>query len=132
MSKLTAKQEKFCIEYVKTGNASEAYRLAYDAGGMKPASINRKAKELMDNGKIAAMLVTLRAPAIKEAQVTLIDHLSDLKDLRAKAEKDGKWGPAIAAEIARGKASGLYVEHVKLDATVKGTVSYRANMPART
>ena len=30
MSKLTPKQNKFAEEYVNTGNASEAYRRAYD------------------------------------------------------------------------------------------------------
>ena len=32
MSKLTSKQNKFAEEYVNTGNASEAYRRAYDVG----------------------------------------------------------------------------------------------------
>ena len=34
---LTFKQEKFCKYYVDTeGNASEAYRMSYDASKMKP------------------------------------------------------------------------------------------------
>ena len=32
MTKLTPKQSKFAEEYVNTGNASEAYRRAYDVG----------------------------------------------------------------------------------------------------
>lgn len=37
---LTLKQEKFCHYYVDTdGNASEAYRMAYDAAKMKAESI---------------------------------------------------------------------------------------------
>ena len=31
MAKLTPKQELFAQTYIKTGNASEAYRTAYDA-----------------------------------------------------------------------------------------------------
>ena len=31
-TKLTPKQRKFAEEYVNTGNASEAYRRAYDVG----------------------------------------------------------------------------------------------------
>jgi len=45
---LTPKQETFCLEYLKTGNASEAYRIAYDAKDMKPATINRRAKDLIE------------------------------------------------------------------------------------
>lgn len=51
---LTIKQEAFCERYIETGNASEAYRQAYDAGKMKPATVNRTAKSLVDDPKIAA------------------------------------------------------------------------------
>jgi phage terminase small subunit len=109
---LTAKQEAFCIAYLKTGNASEAYRRSYDAAGMSTPSINRKAKELLDNGKITARLAVLREPVIQKAQITLERHLADLESLRDMAKLAEKYGPAIQAEIARGKASGLYVERI--------------------
>ena len=57
---LTPKQEKFCHVYMETGNASEAYRQSYNCEKMKPASVNRKAKELMDNVKISARLTELK------------------------------------------------------------------------
>jgi len=104
---LTPKQETFCLEYLKTGNASEAYRIAYDAKDMKPATINRRAKDLIDNGKIKARLGELRKPAVKRAQMTLDDHLEDLRILRNRATKEGKLDAAIRAEIARGKHSGV-------------------------
>lgn len=107
---LTQKQEAFCLAYIETGNASEAYRRAYDAQDMIPASINRKAKEVMDNGKIAARIAELRAPVIAAAQITLADHLKDLQELREEAKRAGQLSAAITAEVARGKASGLYVD----------------------
>lgn len=58
---LRPKQEKFCQEYIKCGNASEAYRKAYSTQNMKPETINRKAKELIDNGKIAARIEELNS-----------------------------------------------------------------------
>lgn len=107
---LTPKQEKFCLGYIETGNASEAYRRAYSAGKMKEATIWRRAKELLDNGKVAARIAELQAPVAAKAQVTLESHLSDLKRLRDMAEADQKWQAAIAAEVNRGKAAGLYTE----------------------
>ena len=71
MSDLTQKQEAFCLSYVETGNASEAYRAAYDTSNMKPETVNRKAKEMMDNGKIAARIEELRGPALEKANVTV-------------------------------------------------------------
>lgn len=125
---LTQKQEAFCVAYVETGNASEAYRRSYDAGGMSEASINRKAKEVLDNGKITARITEIRAPALEKAQITLECHLNDLKTLRDKADTAAKFGPAIAAEIARGKASGLYIEKVEHGGVgggpIKVTVEY--------
>ena len=114
MSDLTPKQEAFALAYLETGNASEAYRRSYDAEGMKPESINRKAKELIDSGKIAARVEELRAPVREAAQITLKQHLDDLKRLRDLAEASEKYGPAIQAEVARGKASGLYVEKTEV------------------
>jgi len=46
MKKLTPKQERFVQEYLATGNASEAYRRAYDAENMSSAVISVKACEL--------------------------------------------------------------------------------------
>ena len=110
---LTPKQEAFCLAYLETGNASEAYRRAYNAEKSKPETINRTAKELVDNPKIAARLQELRAPAVKAAQITLEQHLADLQRLRDLAEASEKYGPAVTAEMARGKASGLYVDKVE-------------------
>lgn len=42
----------------------------YDAGAMAPATVNRKAHDLLANGKIAARLAELRAPAAEFAQVS--------------------------------------------------------------
>lgn len=113
MNELTVKQEKFCQQYLKTGNASQAYRKAYCAGAMKPATVNRTAKELLDNPKIAARMLQLRGPAARRAQMTLEGHLTDLQKLRDEARKKGQFSAAISAEVARGKASGIHVEHHK-------------------
>ena len=43
MSNLTTKQEKFCAEMLEHGDASKAYRAAYNTSKMKPATINRTA-----------------------------------------------------------------------------------------
>ncbi|MCZ4064114.1 terminase small subunit [Oxalobacter aliiformigenes] len=118
MRGLTQKQENFCLAYIETGNASEAYRRAYNADGMKPETVNRKAKELLDNGKITARLEELRKPATESAQITLAQHLSTLEELRELAKEEGKYGPAIQAEIARGKAAGLYVERSHIDGEI--------------
>ncbi|WP_435008001.1 terminase small subunit [Tundrisphaera lichenicola] len=79
--KLTPKQEAFCLRYIETGNATEAYRLAYDAGDMKPASISRKAFELLENVKITAYLAELKARQLKRHDVTVDRVLAEYAKL---------------------------------------------------
>lgn len=76
--RLTPKQEKFCLEYLKCGNASEAYRQSYNAEKMKPESVNRKAKELLDNVKIRARLEELNEAAVTDAVMTRQEALERL------------------------------------------------------
>ena len=116
-SELTRKQAAFCQAMLTTNNASEAYRASYDAGAMAPATVNRKAHDLLANGKIAARLAELRAPAAELAQITLGAHLDALKAVRDAALTAGQYSAAVSAEVARGRACGLYV--VKVEAAAK-------------
>jgi hypothetical protein len=59
-NKLTPKQEAFILAYLETGNASEAYRRAYNASGMNAATVNREAHSLLEHPKVA--------PRIRELQ----------------------------------------------------------------
>ena len=121
--RLTQKQENFCLAYLETGNASEAYRRAYNTVGASEKTIWEKASRLLKEGKVRARLEELRTPATESAQITLSQHLSKLEELRELAKEEGKYGPAIQAEIARGKAAGLYVERSHIDGEIKITWS---------
>jgi phage terminase small subunit len=76
--KLTPKQETFCNAYVETGNGSEAYRRAFDAGAMKPETVNRKAVELLNNGKITARVEVLQAELKSKSDITKERVLNEL------------------------------------------------------
>lgn len=69
--KLTPKQEAFALKYVECGNASEAYRHAYDAEKSKPEAIWVKASELLSNGKVAVRVMELQAAHVKRHEVTV-------------------------------------------------------------
>jgi phage terminase small subunit len=78
---LTPKQERFAQEYIKTGNASQAYRIAYDTENMKPATINRKAAELTDNGKIAARIGELQAKTEQQTIMSVVRRKERLSEI---------------------------------------------------
>jgi hypothetical protein len=52
----------------------------------------------------------LREEYQKKYEVTFENHISELAKLRDESRKKGAWSAAINAEVARGKAAGLYVE----------------------
>lgn len=109
---LTPKMEAFCLAYLKSGNASEAYRQSYNAENMKPETIKNKAHLLLKRGDVRATLDILRKPVVEAAQITLASHLEDLKTLRDRALEAEQFSAAITAETNRGKASGLYTEKI--------------------
>jgi phage terminase small subunit len=64
------KQEAFVAAYLETGNASEAYRRAYDAKGMNAATINREAHALLEHPKIAPRLSEIRTKAAEQVALS--------------------------------------------------------------
>ena len=77
-NELTPKQEAFCNYYIENSNASNAYRLAYNASGMKPETVNRKSAELLNNGKITARVEDLKNELKDKSDITKEKILSEL------------------------------------------------------
>jgi phage terminase small subunit len=82
---LTVKQNNFCQHYQLTGNASEAYRMAYNATNMKTETIHRKATEVMANGKVAARIRELQRQAQTNFEITLDSQVSRYMQLLSAA-----------------------------------------------
>lgn len=116
--KLTIKQEKFCQSYIETGNASEAYRRAYSVGpNTKPNTVEKRACELLKNGKVAGRLADLRASSQQRHEITvdsITKMLTDAYDLAMKPDVASP-SAAVAAALGLGKLHGLIIEkkHVK-------------------
>ncbi len=95
---LTPKQEAFAVAYIKTGNASEAYREAYAAGKMTPESINVAACRALKNAKVALRIDELRAPALAAAEMTIQRTIQEaahvcFSDVGDLLDDDGKLVP---------------------------------------
>lgn len=111
---MTTKQDKFCQLYVELGNASEAYRRSYDAMGMSAASVNRKAKELLDNGKIAARLGQLRAIRAERHAVSVDDIAQMLREDREFAREHAKPSACVAATMGLAKLYGHLTDKTEI------------------
>ena len=119
MANLTPKQERFCQLYIELGNASEAYRQSYDADSMNENTVNRKAKELLDNGKITARLELIRKEHSKRHNITVDSLLIELEEARKMAldlniQEKPQVSAAVTATMGKAKLLGLdkqVIEH---------------------
>ena len=113
---LTEKQEKFCHEFIKSGNASEAYRNSYDAGKMKPETVHRSAKELLDNPKVAARIEVMRAKVAEKRRASLEDLLDELEQARtlALSQETPQTSSAVSATMGKAKMLGYLSDKVQL------------------
>jgi phage terminase small subunit len=127
--KLTPKQERFCLKYIETGNASEAYRLAYNAKAMKPETINREAKTLIDNPKVATRIQEIRDKHQKRHDVTVDSITAELDESRNLAMKDRQHSAAITASMGKAKLHGLITEKAVINADIEVSGGITIYMP---
>ena len=109
--KLTERQIKFAELLIYNEGRKSPSECAYEAGyKTRP----RQAASELRNPKIAPLVVKyigeLRAEIQEKYGITFEKHVSELAKLREDARAKGAWSAAINAEIARGKAGGLYVD----------------------
>lgn len=124
MAGLTQKQETFCQAYIETGNASEAYRTAYAADKMKPESINRNAKALIDNTKIATRIGELQAEIKQRHNVTVDSLIRELEEARRAAldAETPQSSAAVSATMGKAKLAGLDKQIVEMTGAHGGPV----------
>ena len=112
IKRLTEMQKKFAHELVSNEGRKYAYQCAIDAGYSKDRS-RQTAYELC-NPKIHPLVVKyigeIREEYQKKYAVTFERHITELGKIRQDALKKGAWSAAVNAEVARGKAAGLYIE----------------------
>ena len=108
--KLTPKQERFCQVYIETGNASEAYRQAYNASRTKPEVVAVKASQMLANGKVAVRIDALRALHQKRHEITVDDLVKELEEARKLAFETDKAAAAVSATMGKAKLLGLVIE----------------------
>lgn len=87
--KLTQKQENFCQEYVICGNASSAYRKAYNSVG-KLETTSKRAYELLQNPVIKDRIDELKSNVSKNMQIEREDIINNLKQVVDKYLLDGR------------------------------------------
>jgi hypothetical protein len=110
--RLTEMQQKFAHELVSNEGRKYAYQCAIDAGYSKDRA-RVTAAELVNPKKfplVVKYIGEIREEYQKKYAVTFERHITELGKIRQDALKKGAWSAAVNAEVARGKAAGLYIE----------------------
>ena len=105
-------QMKFAHELVSNEGRKYGYECAIEAGYEKDRA--RITSSELQNPKKFPLVVKyigdLREEYQKKYAVTFERHISELGKIRQDALRKGAWSAAVNAEVARGKAAGLYIE----------------------
>ena len=109
---LTEKQMKFAELLVYNEGRITGTEAARQAG-YEPDRARTTAAELRNANKyplVAKYIGELREEVQKKYEVTFENHITELARLRDESKNKGAWSAAINAEVARGKAAGLYID----------------------
>jgi len=110
--RLTDQQIKFANLLVSEEGRKTATQCAIEAGYAKDSA--RQAASILQNPKRYPLVVKyigeLREELQKKYDVTFGSHVMELAKLRDEARDKKAWSAAVNAEVARGKAAGLYIE----------------------
>ena len=143
---LSVKQEKFCLEYAKSGNQTQAYlKAGYSVKNDATAAAN--ASRMLKNANVKARLAELAEEAknasiadIVEMQQTLtkiirqqlteevivVESVGDFMSEARKMDKNPAIKDIISAITTLGKMQGLFIDKVQqeVDMDLNITVDY--------
>lgn len=103
---MTPKQEKFCQLYIELGNASAAYRGAYDAQNMKAETVTKRASELLADGDVTGRVEQLRAQHAEQHGMTVANIAAMLLEDRQFAKDMETPAAAVSATMGLAKLYG--------------------------
>ena len=108
---LTDRQKKFAellvYNEVKMSPAEAAFEAGYKTRPRQSASELKNPKVYP---LVAKYVGELRSEVQDKYGINFEKHITELAKIRNEALKKGAWSAAVNAEVARGKAGGLYVD----------------------
>lgn len=117
--RLTAKQERFISEVIKGATASDAYRAAYAASGMKPSAVWSESSRLMGHPLVASRLQAHRASIQRSSVSSALSRrrwIVERLEAEAKDMQEGTSSSRVRALELLGKT-----QEIKLFADVVET-----------
>lgn len=112
--RFTDKMELFCLAYVETGNASEAYRRSYNTTNMAEKTAQREGYNTLQKPQVQARIEELRNQVMDRHEITVDTLLLELEQARRLALDTKKAAAAVTATMGKAKLLGLDKQIVEL------------------
>ncbi len=119
MSKLNAKQERFCEEYAVDSNGAQACIRA----GYSPKAAKEQASRLLTKANVWDRIAELQAQHRARLDVTVESLTAELEEARALAIANGQASAAVQATMGIAKLHGLLVERTEVKTTSDMTLA---------
>lgn len=128
--KLTEKQIIFVHELITNEGQITATEAAIRAGFENPAMSASRLQNPKYHPLVCDEIKKVREEVQKKYNVTIDRHFKELQKIRDAAVEKESYSAAVQAEVARGKAAGLYinemhVKHGKIDQLTDAEVQER-------
>lgn len=128
-AKLTQLQEGFCLSYLESGDATQAYRAHYNTAKMKDTTVWPAASKMLNKPKVAARIQELRAAVAEKAVVSEVLVLAEaarigLSDIGNLFDDDNNLlDIKKMSAAARAAVAGIDIEEEKTEITNKDGVT---------
>jgi hypothetical protein len=120
---LTDKQEAFVQMVASGSNLSDAYRAAYDADRMAPASIWTEASILLAIPKVTHRLTVINSEKEQQRRMMAVSRAERvLQRLEGLADHAVTESVKVRANELLGKTAGLFTDQVEITDTTDRTV----------
>lgn len=105
---LNENQERFCIEFIRTGNAAASYRSAYDKPDeARDEWIYVSACQMLDKPKIQLRIEELREAATRLGAFNVLKAMEEYEEARTVAASEAAAAAMVSATTAKVKLLGL-------------------------
>lgn len=136
MPGLTRKQEAFAVLIAKGEKGADAYRGSHNTSKMTQKSVHESASRLLRNAKVAARVSSLKAPAIRNAglsverTLTELSHVSHVDPRRfyrgdGTMKEPGEWDDDMAAAVSSVEAIPVILVPAKGETEAKIGYNYK-------
>lgn len=106
-----------CIAEGKT--QSDAYRMAIAGPDTTDESIWVQASKLANDNKVRLWIDALKLNVLNATSYSMEMHIAELEEARQLSKNSGNMGAMVNATVAKGKATGKYIDRVEHINTVK-------------